>query len=147
MTKTLEDCSTDAHEALETARLLVGDTERALWADVDELNRNEQHSAAADAHDALHEYVGHLRVHTREHGDRWHEDVVGGHEFPDETTLPVTLADIDEWYQQKYRDFFSQRTHSVHLPVAYVRELLRQADAVAVEEGFIEEPERRTAGT
>jgi len=136
--ETVGQIRTRAHKQLRKARFEVADPERALWADVDALNRSDDHAAAAAAQDALIQYIEQLRIRVQSRSERWQEDIAGQHEFPDGTVLPVRLDAVDEWDGIRYRDDLNQYTKTVHLPTAYVRELLRQADKVAEEEGIIE---------
>jgi len=137
---TLEDLSDSAHDELERARLLGVDRDRVLWSNTSPPNWSDEQHAIASTHRALSRYVQHLRAHTDEFGERWTEDLAGGHEFDDGSTLAVSLDEIDAWSNAKYQNVLSRRstTKEVHLSVAYIRELLRQADAVAREQGFIE---------
>lgn len=126
--------------ALETARIESGDPERALWPDTDMAARTQQHKAASMAHSSIIKYVRSLRSSSEVDTDapRWSDDLVGGHEFADGTTLPVSLADVDEWSDIRYRHKDGGVIRRVHLPVAYSRELFRQADRVARVSGLVD---------
>jgi hypothetical protein len=131
-------------DALDTARVEVADVERARWPWGDANTRTDAQIAAANAHDAVVRYVEAVRACVHNDRERLSDDVAGGHEFPDGATLPVTIADIDEWKDIRYQD---QRPNSsieaVNLPVAYGRELARKADRLAIEYGLLEEEPRR----
>jgi hypothetical protein len=132
--KTIDDTRDRAREAINQAHLTV-DPERALWPPAAPIQRSEQHSAALSAHSAVLSYQAQLPPIHRD-GKRWDEEIAK-HEFPDGTTLGVSLATIDRWRDINYTDASSD-IRRVLLPVAYARELFRQTDRIAQNAGLVD---------
>jgi len=145
MRETLTDLSDAARKDLDRARLLGVERDRVLWPNTSPPNWSDEQHAMASAQRSLSKYVRHLQAHTEDLGDRWHEDLAGGHEFADGSTLAVTLDDVEAWRAAKYQEAYNRRSQvkEVYLSVAYTRELLRQANAVAHESGLVKTPEER----
>ena len=127
MSSELEAARKRAREAIQEA-LLVADPERAIWPIGTEIQRDDDHSAVASAHEATLAYRAALPRLQRA-GGRWDEHL-GRVTFPDGTSMPVSLAGADRWQGIKYRDA-DLGVRSVWLPAAYCAELARQLDAIA----------------
>ena len=125
-------------EALQRAYVEVADPERALWPSDNLTGPTQQRDVVEQLNGALYQFVMALRQRSELEPGRWTDDVVGGHEFPDGATLPVKLAHLDKWRGVSYTDESTAGVQTVYLPVAYVRELLRQATAIAETHGFLD---------
>lgn len=134
----IENQRETCRENLRRARFQVGDPERALWPTIKGSMRDDDHAAAARLHSSVSQFALLLREKTSVDSARWHDRVVDEHEFPDGATLPVTLYQLGEWEDISYKDSNTGKLHSVHLPVAYARELFRKADALAREHDLVD---------
>jgi len=132
--RTLDDARASAREAIDEAYLLA-DPERALWPATASRHQTDAHAAAASAHKeavVLKKYLPPMH----QEGERWDEELAK-YEFPDGTTLPVSLATVDRWRDIKYTDD-GPAVQRVLLPVSAAREIVRQVDAIARNAGLVD---------
>jgi len=141
MTETLSDVRDDAVEAIEKTRLEGIDPERVLWSNTSPPNWSDKQHTIMTANRRLMRYVRHVRAHSEEVGDRWTEDVAGGHKFEDGSTLQVSLDTMDKWARSKYQDEFNRYSpvKELHLSPEYLYELLQQADQLARTNGILDD--------
>ena len=133
MGRTISSLRSDAREAIDKAHV-VADPERALWPVGTSMQRDDSQEAAKTAHDAVLKYTAALpSMHRR--GQRWDERLAE-FEFPDGTTLGLSLAGSERWEDIKYSDHETD-IQQVYLPPSYCRELFRQADRIARNAGLV----------
>jgi len=135
---TLDEKHEQCRELLGRAHFKVADPERALWSSAKISAEEKPKDLLAKLNGALQRFVADVRSRTRSTGGRWSEDVADPHEFPGGETLPVRLNALDKGDGRHYSRDGTKHVYKIHLPVVYVRELLRRAVAIAREHDLLD---------
>lgn len=133
----INDARATCRQALMQASVDVSDPHRALWPAVRRQQMTQEHQTVAQCHAAVLDYAEHVEPFKNRCAGKWTEQIDTDHEFPDGDTLPVVLAEIEDWADRRYEQRVGskneltgrkreQQIRRVHLPTAYARGAFRQ---------------------
>lgn len=137
--RSLYEARAKCRQAKNNASVDVSDPKRAIWPAVSRENMTREHKTVAQFHAMVLDYAEHVRPFKNRCAGHWTEEIASPHRFPDGSTLPVVLSEIETWADRRYREpdgtthELTGRTRTytirrVHLPTKYARMAMGQLD-------------------